>query len=48
MAVLVIRGRLLKCVPLMQKRDLKAIMHKCVHVLLPVRSNKALLHDCEC
>ena len=31
----------------LQKRDLKAILRKCVHVMVPVRSNKALLHDCE-
>ena len=30
-----------------QARDMKAILHKFVHVLIPVRSNKALLHDCE-
>lgn len=27
------------------KRDLKAIVRKCAHVVVPVRSNKALLHD---
>ncbi|XP_064397001.1 protein YIPF6 homolog [Halichondria panicea] len=27
------------------KRDMKAILIKCTHVLVPVRSNKKLLHD---
>lgn len=30
-----------------QKRDLKAIFKKCLHVLIPIKSNKSLLHDCE-
>lgn len=27
------------------KRDIKAVLNKCFHVLLPLRSSKSLLHD---
>ena len=30
-----------------QARDVKAILRKFMHVLMPVGSNKTLLHDCE-